>query len=61
MANTLEIFNVLKSSIESIQNPAFCKCICILSIFLCSLSGPDFAPSVLLNFYTHHLVLKPAR
>ena len=37
----------------------FHKCICILSIFLCSLSGP--APSVLLYVYTQHSILKFAK
>ena len=30
-----ENFYILKSSIQSIQNPAFCKCIYISSIFVC--------------------------
>ena len=33
------------------QNPA-------LSIFVCSLSGPGLAPSVLVNFYAHHSALR---
>ena len=36
-------------------------CIYILSIFVCSLSGPGLATSVLLNFKHIHSVLKPAR
>ena len=36
----LKIFNILKSSI---QNPAFCKFVCNLSIYVCSLAGPGFA------------------
>ena len=39
----------------------FCTCIYILSIFVCLLSGPGLAPSVLVNFYARHSVLKPAR
>ena len=38
----------------------FRKCICILGIFLCSLSGPGLAPSVPLYFYAQHSILKPA-
>ena len=30
------------------QNPAFSMCIYILNIYVCSLSDPGFAPSVLL-------------
>ena len=52
----LKIFNILKSSIQNIQNPAFCKCIYNLSIYVCSLAGPGFAPSVLLYFYTQHSI-----
>ena len=35
--------------------------ICILSIFVCSLSDPGLSKSVLLNFYALQSVLKPAR
>ena len=56
----LKIFNIL-SSIQNIQNPAFCMCIYNLSIYVCSLAGPGFALSVLLYFYTQHSILKPSR
>ena len=57
----LTSFNILKSS--GIQNLAFSysKCIYILSIFVCSLSGHGLAPTVLLNFYIHHSVSKNVR
>ena len=60
--NLLKIFNILKSSIYKVcEILHFRMCIHILSIFVCWLSGSSLAQSVLLNFYTHHSVLKPAR
>ena len=40
----LKIFNILKSSIQNIQNLAFCKYIYILSIYVCSLAGSGLCP-----------------
>ena len=62
--NLMKIFNILKSSIQSIcilciddfkiLIQHFHKCIYILSISVCSLSDPGFAPSELLHFCTQH-------
>ena len=49
-----ENVNILNPSIQSIQIQHFRKCIYILSTFVCSLSGPDLARSVLLYFYTQN-------
>ena len=57
----LKIFNILKSSIQSIQNPAFLGGYCILSIFVCSLLCPGLAPSVLLYLYIQYSILKSAK
>ena len=57
--SSMKIFNILKSSIQSIQNQAFSLVYLRFKyIYVCSLSAPGFAPSVLL--YTT-LTLKPAR
>ena len=57
----LKFFNILKSSIQMHKIQHFHKCIHILSIFLCSLSIPGFAPTVLLYVYTQRSILKAAK
>ena len=53
----LKVFDILRSFVQlqvyKIQH--FRKCIYILSIVVCSLSGPGLAPSVHLNFNFIHI------
>ena len=49
-----EYFNILKLSIQSIQNPAFRKCIYISSKFVCSLWSPLTGKCTFILLYTTH-------
>ena len=55
----MDVVEIIYTKYTKIQY--FGKCICILGRILCSLSGPGFAPSVVLYFYTQHSILKPAK